>query len=491
MRALVLSSVVCAAVLGVAQAQSAATNELTSTETRGLRTAAGADFRLRQEIMNNLPGLPGEPTAMTPTTRAKYRNQIRMRPRIWLEAADGPFRVYTRLTDEFRHFPALEGARHVHPYYSPDEVILDNLYLEGKGLAFEPLKSLGIESVDFRVGRQDLLERGHSVYGLDRIIAEGTPLDGSRSFYSDMVRSTLHFDDTRELDVFALYDSGRNDIAWGTSGSRDRSLNCINMSDSPDLDEWGGGLLYTQRAFDGGLPFKLYTMFKRNEGHVTESIGRKVPAKEVTLVGFWAEPRVGDWSLELENGKQFGRFLDGNRQAGGWMSHTELKWHSTFLKEYKPVVSTAFTYYSGDRHNTGENDNDTAWDPMWARYTQDSEMLVYGTLYGNCWWSNVAYAKAKLTMAFGAHHGMYFYTGPMFAAVQDDAGTPDGSGSMYKGLLTAARYDFPIMLAPKGAQGLDRFEIFAHLVFEMFQPGDYYESSRPSYFVRWQFDFKF
>ena len=35
---------------------------------------------------------------------------------------------------------------------------------KGKGLAFETLKSLGIESVDFRVGRQDLLERGHDLF---------------------------------------------------------------------------------------------------------------------------------------------------------------------------------------------------------------------------------------------------------------------------------------------------------------------------------------
>ena len=69
---------------------------------------------------------------------------------------------------------------------------------------------------------------------------------------------TFHFDDTRELDVFALYNSGRNDVAWGTRGSRDRSLNCIHMSDTCDLDEAGAGLIYTQRACDGNPPFKLY-----------------------------------------------------------------------------------------------------------------------------------------------------------------------------------------------------------------------------------------
>lgn len=46
-------------------------------------------------------------------------------------------------------------------------------------------------------------------------------------------------------------------------------------------------------------------------------------------------------------------------------------------------------------------------------------------------------------------------------------------------------------LAPKGASGFDRFEVFGHLVAELFNPGDYFDSSKPAYFVRWQFDFRF
>ncbi|MCQ2391983.1 MAG: hypothetical protein MJ240_11220 [Kiritimatiellae bacterium] len=493
MRALVLSSVVCAAALGVAQAQTAATNELTSAEAKGLRTNAGADLRIRQEIMNNLPGTPGDPYAMTPAVRAKYRNQIRFRPRVWFEAAEGPFRLYTRIADEFRHFPALDGTRHSRSYYFPDEVILDNLYLDGKGLEADVFKAVGIEKVDFRVGRQDMIDRGHSIIGLDRIMFDGTPMDGSRSTYSDMVRTTLHFDEDKSLDIFALYDSGRNDAAVGTSRSRDRSLNCINMTDTSGLDEWGGGIVYNQQALDGKLPFKLYSIFKQETAHTTRRPAvRDVPEKDITTVGVWMEPRLSDhWSLELEGAKQFGRIHDGNRQAGGYMWYTELKYQPEFLKAYKPVLSWATTYYSGDSHCTGENDNDTSWNPMWARCPQDSEMLVYGTLYANGWWSNMIYTKAKLTMNFGPHHALYAYSGPMFAAAQDDLGTTDGDGSSYKGVLSAIRYDFPIWLAPKGAKGLDRFEIFSHVMFEAFNPGDYYESSRPAYFVRWEFVFKF
>lgn len=62
---------------------------------------------------------------------------------------------------------------------------------------------------------------------------------------------------------------------------------------------------------------------------------------------------------EFETARQFGRILDGNRQAGGWMVHAELKCRPGFLEGVKGVLSSAVTYYSGDRHRTGANDNDT------------------------------------------------------------------------------------------------------------------------------------
>ena len=453
----------------------------------------GADLRIRQEIMGNLPGLPGDAYSLTPSVRAKSRNQLRIRPRVWMSLESGPFSLYTRLADEFRFYPTLDTPRRSQPYHFPDEVFLDNLYVEGRGLEWDALVAAGVTAVDFRIGRQDLCEGGHSVFGLDRIIVEGTPTDGSRDFYSDMVRTRLHFGESRRLDVFALYDSGRNDIRWGTAASRGRSLNCINMSDTSDLDEWGGGFVYSQETLGGSLPFKVYTVFKRTEAHTTEKPEpRTRSAREIATLGIWAEPRFCDeWGLEFEGAKQFGRIVDGNRAAGGWMVHSELKYHADALFGCRSVLSTALTYYSGDRHWTGDDDDDKSWDPMWARYTQDSEMLVYGSLYENCWWSNMIYVKAKLTMSFGPRHGLYLYSGPMFAAEQDGLGRTDGGGSRYKGLLTAARYDFPILLAKPGGIGADRLEIVAHVIGELFNPGGYYESSKPAFFFRWQVEFKF
>ena len=44
---------------------------------------------------------------------------------------------------------------------------------------------------------------------------------------------------------------------------------------------------------------------------------------------------------------------------------------------------------------------------------------------------------------------------------------------------------------PAKRSGIDRFEIFGHIVAESFLPGDYYDSSKPAYFIRWEVSFKF
>lgn len=479
--------------------QSATTNALVEADASGLSFDAGADFRLRQEMMDNIPGNPGNPYAINTARRGKNTNQFRIRPRVWFEVEGGPFRLYTRIGDEFREYAVKNGKKRKNRGYTfPDEVYLDNLYLEGKGLTAEWLESLGVESFDFRAGRQDMMEVVdgglHGLYGLDRLLGDGTPLDGSRTIFTDMVRARFNFSDVRRLDAFFLYDNGRNNLRWGNRQSRGRAMNPVNMADDNQMDEWGGGLVYSDAAFDRHMPFEVYTIFKRNEEYHATVLGRDMPAKELTTVGAMVKPRFDDnWGMTLEGAKQFGRILDGNKQAGGHMGYLEVDYRADFLKEYKPIISWCSTYYSGDRrHDSDGHDNDTAWDPLWARHCRESEMLVYGNLYGNCYWSNMLYTYPKFTMTFGRHHGLYAYSGPMFAVVQDRMGHDDGAGhSMYKGWLSAARYDFPIKLAPKNAAGCDRIELFGHVVAEVFNPGDYFSSSKPAYFARWQLDFKF
>ena len=123
---------------------------------------------------------------------------------------------------------------------------------------------------------------------------------------------------------------------------------------------------------------------------------------------------------------------------------------------------------------------------MWYRGTDDSEMFLYGSLYGAGWWSNQINLKTSAGLIFSPRHKVQLMLSPMFAQERDGIGGGDG---FFKGMLTQVRYDFPILPADK--ESGRRFEIFGHAIVELFNPGDYFDTDKPAYFFRWQIDFKF
>ena len=265
-------------------------------------------------------------------------------------------------------------------------------------------------------------------------------------------------------------------------------MNAIHPGDSPEMDEWGGGLVWHDSLFEKRIPYKLYAIHKHNEDY-TAFNGRHVRDKQLTTFGVFLQPELTEnVSFDFEGAHQFGTADSGRKQAGGTMGYAAVDFHKDRASSgYKPYSRLSAYYLSGDKHRTGADDNDTAWDPLWARWPQDSEMFQYGTMYGIGYWSNLLYTKLELGLNIGPHHRVQAYSGPIFAAVQDHLGHADGSGdSMFKGVLSVLRYDFPIILAPKNAHGLDRFEIYGHVMAELFNPGDYYDTSRPAYFFRWE-----
>lgn len=454
--------------------------------TNSVAVDAGADLRIRQEIMHNITGLPGAPGAMMPRAYKKDINHIRIRPRIWAKASWDKLTLYGRLVDEVREHIVKNGVpRKRRSYNFPDEVVLDNLYLDAKGL-FDGF-------LDFRIGRQDLLENGQSAFGLPRLMQDGTAYDGSRSCYADMVRFTFHTSDESKIDAFALYDNGRNVFRYGNRSSRGRPINAIHPGDSPGMDEWGGGLIWSDSICDRTFPYKVYVIHKHNEAYHAPG-GRRMPDKQITTFGIDVTPSLNEnLSFELDLADQVGTLSDGGRQAGGQMVYAAVDLHrSQKAMGVRPYTRLSVYYLSGDRHHGNPGDNDTAWDPLWARAPQDSELFQYGTLYGLGYWSNIAYPKLTIGANMGPRHRVSAYSGPMFAAAQDGDGHADGSDhGMFKGTFSAVRYDFPILLAEKGAQGCDRFEVFGHVMAELFNPGNYYDSSRPAWFIRWELIFSF
>lgn len=440
---------------------------------------AGADLRIRQEIMENVPGNPGG-GLMSTAERGKTKNHMRFRPRVWgeikLDTEDsGTWKIFARVADEFRWNVNYTNRSNEFP----DELYLDNLYLDATGL-FDGF-------LDFRVGRQDLL----FLYGLDHIFMDGTPGDGSRSAFSDVARATLHFTEASKLDIIALFDNDLNHLRWGTDESRDRRETAIDPRAKPGMDDWGFGLVWSSE-FTKDVPYQLFAIGK----HVSawyDGDGVHRPGWFRELVGFKTTPRIADdVKLQFEGMTQLGADDDGEFICA-WSAYAGGEWRDSSKHSWQPFVQTGLHWMSGDDSTADEAGGRSAWDPMWSRAENDSCLFQYGTLYGVGFWSNMYFWKTTVGLQIGPRHLLSASTGPIFADQQDNLG---GGNGMFKGLLSQLRYEFPLLTKSirhdlgwnEPERGL---EIYGHLITEFFNPGDYYATDKPSWFVRWQVEFKF
>lgn len=434
---------------------------------------AGADLRVRQEFVKNAPR--AYPMSIYKPGNAKttaYYNHMRYRPDVWAEVKFDHYRLFTKLTDEFRWNIQSPGAKNNSNTF-PDEVVIDNLFLEGTGL-FD-------DKVDFRVGRQDLL----MLYGLNHIFIDGTPGDGSRSTYTDMARMTYHVDEVSQLDVFALVNFDRNPLRWGKKHEENtKSMTGLYKGACREMDDFGAGVVWSSRV--DAVKYQLFAMTKGTHSFHTGKGAARVthPWTQRALLGAKIVPQLTDEiSLQFEGMGQVG--MNGDHDTlSGWSTYAGINWKEASESQIKPFASLGYMIMSGDKDAVGEDGGHHAWDPMWARGATDSEMMLYGTHYGTGWWSNLHFLCLKAGLDLGRRHSISGKIGPMFADKQDHVG---GGDSLYKGLDGDITYSFPILIPEKG----ERLEIFGHVKAEGFQPGDYYASDKLGWYVRWQLDFRF
>ena len=80
----------------------------------GLSFNAGADLRIRQEIMDHVPGNPYGGFRAFRFRESGYRNHIRFRPRVWARASWDRFTLFGRLVNEFREHIVKNGTPRKH-----------------------------------------------------------------------------------------------------------------------------------------------------------------------------------------------------------------------------------------------------------------------------------------------------------------------------------------------------------------------------------------
>ena len=462
MRMLRVVGVLVLALGALVTASFAAGPEAAATEKQKPKFRTGGDFRLRQEIFDDIPIKSGG------YTRGGQNDYFRLRTRLWAEW--DPIENVTlriRAVNEIRDWEKPANFRAKNPetstYEWPDEVVFDNLYLEARDLFHGKM--------DLRIGRQEM------IYGKGMLILEGTPKDGSRTIYFNAVKATWKDIKDTTVDLFGIYNPPEDQ--WAINPA-DRDLTGLYKG-NPDMVESGGGL-YVKNKSIKSLPWEAYYIFK-NEGAWTKGSGTNavhIDDADIHTAGFRLMPQFGkSLSGNLEAAYQLGK--RGNVDLEGYGVDASLAYILPFMDDQKPTIDAGVYYLSGDDPTT--KDKDEGWNPLWARYPQSSELYVYA------WdadapgrWSNlmmphvgVTVTPAKWVKLTGAIAELY--------AVEND-GPGDGKD---RGLLMQARAEFTF--GEKIWTAKDKLS--GHLWLDVLEPGNYYKVDDTAVFARWQLAYEF
>ena len=326
---------------------------------------------------------------------------LRIRTRIWGEARHDRFTFHLQLGNEFRHYLFREDQKGKRRF--PDQLYIDQLWVRYEEIA---------GWLDLKIGRQRLND-----VASNRIICEGTPVDGSRSDFFDAIRATVNFDERkqRQLEVIGLmvahHDwlptlghqhppraSGRRAFPYDYSGSNHREL---------------GLMLYWRDRSNPELPWELYAIWKQEDGRYSTALAleRSHPRQFNTYTtGFRLLPKFSDrLSGELEMALQLG---DDHLLAAMGYGALSYAFPDTFAS---PLLKLGLYGLSGDAQGTRGNH---AWHALFNRSATLGD--VVSSLYPNLDHNNLLYPHAALSIALAeGTHTASLECGPLFAPARE------------------------------------------------------------------------
>lgn len=440
----------------LAQEEASAPGGVLVDDAAGWKLSLGADLRARIEAFDHLP-----------STSALGDNwsYTRFRTRVFLQADRGDFTFYTRLVNEWR---TIKHGSNSYPF--PDELIFDQLYLEFRNLFGAPLR--------LRAGRQDMM------FGSLRVMGEGTPGDGSRSFSFNALRLTWTPVEKLNLDFFGIYNRWYDELSIG--GLRRERIGAKGERDlnGNHSDEAGAGLYLTDKRADA-FPYELYYIWKHEtadaRGMVAGGAGRDTHTLGARLL-----PKLTDsLSAEIELAGQLGRTED-HRDIAAFMLYGGLTHSFEARSGFTPYLTGAAVMLSGDTDEAGGDIS--AWNPVWGRIPAFGDLsgMVYPGM--SFWYQNLIYPHIEAGVT-GNGHSLRLQTGPMFAQHEygSDIAPAAAGSSHYRGWHIFSQYAFPITRKQLGPLKSLTGRIEADCIF----PGGYYEQDSVVYFLRFELSASF
>jgi hypothetical protein len=340
--------------------------------------------------------------------------------------------VLGKLTNEFRVYIAPKSQA-----FGWNEVFFDNLYVKWRIPGRAPLT--------VTAGRQDIN------MGEGFVIADGTPGDGSRSYYFNALRLDAELKPGHVLTAFAH-----------ATKPTDRYLPVINPVPRALAEQTEKALaLYYSGAF-GRTKLDAYAVRKTTDANPAWPIPTRTDTFGARLVTPLAKPLA----FTAEGALQTGRNGAAGRSAYGALAHFDYDLAGT-LPLLKGFVLGG-VLLSGDDPAT---DRWEGWDPIFSRWPKWSESYIYTFTKESrqAYWSNLSALYAQLSFDLGARSDGHIMVMPMGAGHAQPGIFPGGAG-LGRGTLIRGRLNYKISKFMTG-----------RVIWEHLAPGSFYFPGASSY----------
>jgi hypothetical protein len=433
----------------------------------------GLYFRLRQETWDNMFDMTKSDVPGAAPAARQDETFWRLKSSAWDKLDfDKQYGVFAKITNEARYFMTSNTASQVG--LLGDEFLFDNLYVYANKPAGLP--------VDLTIGRQDLL----GVFGEGFLIMDGTPLDGSRTFYFNAARALVTINDRYNVDLDYIF-TQENDVALpeysmykqNAVGSKRRALNSYDEK---------AAVVYGRGKVTDNVTVEPYYIWKEEATPHGANPATK-PALRLGTYGARAVVGFGEgWKARAEYALQSGKYNDAaatKREGNGGYAYVGRTYDNVAMK---PSWDLGYITMSGDDQST-TNKNES-FDPLFARYPQISELYSLTLLTETgvpAYWTNIKIYRAlvklvpteetKLELSYNM-----LQADKTFSAAGASPFAPMFSGtSKNRGQLLTAK------LYRKFSPVLD-----GYVMVEQFMPGDFYSTTNrfDAQFVRWELQWK-
>jgi len=323
----------------------------------------GADLRIRDEYYNSV-------VSLTDANPLHEQNVIRFRGRVWSTITPVTnVTMNVRLASETREWtrPAFVGSYCGEQGMEWRYGMFDNLNVKWNN-AFEQPLSLS-------AGRQDIAIGDFWNWWL---VADGTPLDGSWTYFLDSMRATYEAKELKtKLDLIYIYQNARPDewmptLNAGQSSPSDPTEYALTEQNEQGVIAYLSNKSIKNTTLDG------FFVYKQDDKELANGDDANIYTVGGRITGLPGE----HWQYSLEGAYQFGEKKDPTIRVGtvnlerdidAFGANARLSY--LFRDRLNNQLHLVGEYLSGDDDAT--DGKDEMFDILWGRWPRYSELYIY------------------------------------------------------------------------------------------------------------------